>query len=362
MLFIAIIILYNLLLFYIGWNGWKWMKTIKSDQKPIKYIYWLTLLLFGYSPVLKRLLDDYLLITWFGAIWLGLFYFLILILPLVNLFVFLMKFTRVSKEIVTKWAGFATLATVSGLFIYGIYHAYTPVVRNYEINIPKQMEGTEKLNIVMASDMHFGALSGVKHAQNLVNRINSLNPDIVLFPGDIIDDDAEMFQEKGIPNILKQIKAPVYATLGNHDRDQNVNLIKMFHESGMKVLHDEVLMLDNGVTLVGRKDRGYKDVVRLELHDLMKGVDLTKPIILLDHQPYDLDIAKENGIDLMVSGHTHRGQIAPAHLITKRIYENDWGYLKKGQLHTIVSSGYGFWGPPIRIGSQSEIIQLNITP
>jgi predicted MPP superfamily phosphohydrolase len=92
----------------------------------------------------------------------------------------------------------------------------------------------------------------------------------------------------------------------------------------------------------------------------MSTVDHSKPVIVLDHQPYDLGIAADNGVDLIVSGHTHRGQIAPANLITSAIFENDWGYLQKGSLHSVVTSGFGFWGPPIRIGSQSEIVLINL--
>ncbi|MOA56893.1 putative metallophosphoesterase [compost metagenome] len=81
---------------------------------------------------------------------------------------------------------------------------------------------------------------------------------------------------------------------------------------------------------------------------------------MLDHQPSDLASAAEQGIDISVSGHTHRGQMMPNHLITKRLFELDWGYLRKGGLHAIVSSGFGTWGPPIRIGSRSEVVQIEV--
>ncbi|MFJ7726347.1 metallophosphoesterase [Neobacillus sp. NPDC097160] len=359
--FIVVFVVYNLLLFYIGWNGWKWLKTLSVNKKSIKYIYWVLLLFFAYSFMLGRWLEEFQIITWVGAIWLGIFYFSILLLPLVNLLVFLSRFTRFSKRNVIKWSGFATGIALGCLMAIGIYNAYSPVVRTYSINIPKQAEGKQTMNIVMASDMHFGVLSGAHHAKKLVKQINSLNPDIVLFPGDIIDDDVKPYLEKGIPQILRQINAPVYASFGNHDRDQSADLVKVFTNSGMNVLDDETVKLENGITLIGRKDRGYQDVVRAKLADLMKLVDVTKPVILLEHQPYDFDIAEKNGVDLMVSGHTHRGQIAPMNLITNKIYENDWGYLKRSQLQSIVSSGYGFWGTPIRIGSRSEIVQLMVT-
>ncbi|WP_160722834.1 metallophosphoesterase [Bacillus sp. USDA818B3_A] len=360
---IGVVLIYNLLLFYIGWNGWKWIKSIWGEKRPVfKYVYWLVLLFFAYSFMLGRLFNEDFFITWIGAIWLGLFYFLLLLLPFVNLTVFLIKkYTTLSKTAVTKNTGIVTLTVVAGLFSYGIFNAYSPVVRNYAINIPKQVKDKQTITIAMASDMHFGMLSGDKQAKKLVDKINSMNPDLVIFPGDIIDDDVQPFLDEGIPDILKQINAPVYASLGNHDRDDEVDLYKILNESGMRLLADEVVELENGVTLIGRKDRGYQDVVRAKLPELLKQVDASKPLLLLEHQPYDLDIAKNYGIDLMLSGHTHRGQIAPMNFITDKIYENDWGYLKKGTLQSIVSSGYGLWGTPIRLGSRSEILKITVT-
>ena len=358
---IGVILLYNLLLFYFGWNGWQWTKSLGGRKKRLQLIYWMFLIFFAYSFMMGRLFNEDKIVTWIGAIWLGFFYFLLFLLPLVNLLVYLSKFTRFAKSKVIRWSGFTTLTVTLFLFGYGVFNAYSPVVRTYHINIPKQIEGKQSLNIVMASDMHFGVLSGANQAKKLVSRINALNPDLVLFPGDIIDDDIAPFLEQGIPDLIKQIKAPVYASFGNHDRDDGVDLYKVLNKSGMRLLADESVVLDNGITLVGRKDRGYQDVIRAKLLELMKNVDLSKPIILLDHQPYDLDIARANGIDLMLSGHTHRGQIFPMNWITNKIYDNDWGYLKKGTLQSIVSSGYGFWGTPLRIGSRSEIVQLKVT-
>ena len=358
---LGVILIYNMLLFYIGWNGWIWLEIIIGNKKHVKYVFWLILFLFGYSFVFGRFVEDSEVLTWIGAIWLGAFYFLLLILPLINLIIFLTKFTTLSKNTAIKWFGYAVLIGIAAFFAFGIYNSYTPVIKSYQINIAKPVEGKQSLNIVMASDMHFGTLAGATHAKNLVQHINSMEPDLVFFPGDIIDDDVKPYLDEGIPDIFKQINAPVYASFGNHDRDEGVDLKKVFNESGMKLLADETLVLENGITLIGRKDRGYQDVSRAELSDLMKKTDLTKPVFLLEHQPYDFDIALKNGVDLILSGHTHRGQIAPMNLITNMIYENDWGYLKKSKLQSIVSSGYGFWGTPIRIGTQSEIVQIKVT-
>jgi uncharacterized protein len=357
---IGIILLYNLLIFYIGYNIWVWLKNISGDRKSIKIIFWVVLVIFAYSYVFSRWLDESLFFTWLGAAWLSLFYFLILLLPLANLAVLLRRFTNIQKEKFIKRTGYTVLVVVVCSFLFGMYNAYSPKAKTYQITIPKQVDGKQSLKIIMASDMHFGDLSGNRQANKLVRYINSQKPDLVLFPGDIIDDDITPFLEEGIPDILKQIEAPVYASLGNHDRD-DVDLVKIFNNSGMRVLDDEVLNLPEGIVLVGRKDRGYQDVVRAELSTLMKQVDVKKPVFLLEHQPYDLDIAEKNGVDLILSGHTHRGQVAPGNLITNMIFENDWGYLKKGDLQSIVSSGYGVWGLPLRIGTRSEIVQIEVT-
>jgi len=100
---------------------------------------------------------------------------------------------------------------------------------------------------------------------------------------------------------------------------------------------------------------------RLELSRLVDSIDHSLPIILLDHQPVNLEEGKLNGIDLQLSGHTHNGQFFPNTLISRCVFENSWGYSRKGECQVVVSAGFGTWGPPIRIGSNSEIIDLTIS-
>ena len=94
--------------------------------------------------------------------------------------------------------------------------------------------------------------------------------------------------------------------------------------------------------------------------ELTAGLDPDLPVILMDHQPSALREIAEAGVDLSLSGHTHRGQMAPNHWITRRIFELDWGYKRIGGLHAFVSSGFGTWGPPIRIGSRNEILSITV--
>ena len=214
----------------------------------------------------------------------------------------------------------------------------------------------------MAADTHFGLLSGKNHAERLVKEMNALQPDIILLPGDLFDDDIQPFLDQKIDQTLSKLHAPygVYASLGNHDRHDGTikELIEALEQGGITILYDEIVDVQGQFTLVGRKDRIDHD--RRPLDSLMNGVNLTRPTILLDHQPYELDKAQQAGVDLMLSGHTHGGQVFPGNLITDAIYENDRGYLQKGQMHSIVTSGFGFWGPPIRIGTRSEVVSIQI--
>jgi len=352
--------LYGSLVFYIGWSGWKWMKPMVASR--FKWLYAAALVFLSSSFILGRFVGNVPALGVVGSYWLAAFSLLLMLLPVVQIVLGLIRLTRLPYPRVQRWAGFITLATLVSLISFGTFNAYSPVVRNYEIRIDKPAGGLQELNVVMAADMHFGLLSGKAHAERMVKEINALKPDLVLYPGDIIDDNLDVYLDKGIGEIISEVEATygVYATLGNHDKYKGrmEQLIEALEQSGMDILYDETVSVGDQITLVGRKDKTEND--RAALEELMADVALDKPVILLDHQPYGLDIAAQNGVDLMVSGHTHRGQIAPANLITKALYENDWGHLQKGSFHSIVTSGYGFWGPPIRLGSRSEIVQITI--
>jgi predicted MPP superfamily phosphohydrolase len=168
---------------------------------------------------------------------------------------------------------------------------------------------------------------------------------------------------------MKKLKAPlgVFAVLGNHEYfgGHIEEYIKRLEDIGIRVLRDETVLVADSFYLVGRKDKAAESFTsegRLPLTKLVSSLNRTLPILVMDHQPHHrLDEAAASGIDLLMSGHTHRGQMAPNHMITRRIFELDWGYARKGTMHAIVSSGFGTWGPPIRIGSRSEIVEITIT-
>jgi uncharacterized protein len=357
---ILFLIIYSSLAFYISWNGWVWLHSVFGLQN--KWIYGIAAGLLFYSYIIGRGIKNLSYFRVIGSYWFAVLQYSILFLPIINIMAWILIMAGLPKEIVILWTGLIVLGAFILLFIMGTYNAYSPVIRTYSIAIPKQSNQRSKLRIAMASDMHFGHLSGLSHLRRLVKEVNELGPDIILLPGDIIDDDPVPFIEKKMGDVMKELTAPlgVYGVLGNHEYYGRAipEFVKEMQRIGINILQDEVVTIDESFKLVGRKDK--TDSKRKSIEKLLSDVDTTFPIIMMDHQPAEIKIAEKFGADVILSGHTHRGQMAPNHLVTKKIFDLDWGYQKFNQLHAIVSSGYGFWGPPIRIGSRSEIVLIEV--
>lgn len=359
--FLLIIFVYSGITFYIGWNGWVWFHTAFGLQD--KWIFGFVVGLISFSYIIGHFLKKVPLFKMIGAYWFGLLQYAILFLPLTNLVALVLILAGIPTTSVINWAGGAVLTAIVILFGYGTFNAYSPVVRTFSLVIPKHAGKRTHLHIAMASDMHFGRLSGIRHVNRLVRKVNELKPDLILLPGDIIDDDPTPFINKKMGEVMKELSAPlgVFGVLGNHEYygGEIPKFLQEMERNGITILMDEVIKIADSFYLAGRKDKTERN--RQSIEDLLTEYDRSLPLIMMDHQPAEITQAQENHVDLLLSGHTHRGQMAPNHLITKRIFENDWGHLQKNQLHSIVSSGFGFWGPPLRIGSRSEIIQIQIT-
>jgi predicted MPP superfamily phosphohydrolase len=232
------------------------------------------------------------------------------------------------------------------------------------LDIDKSANGCSSLNIVVASDIHLGTIVGRQRFDKIVKKINALNPDIILLPGDIVDEDLEPVIRENIGESLRKLKAPlgIYACTGNHEHIGGVEeAYKYLIEHDIVVLRDSVIMVDKQFYLIGREDRDarrFSGNERKPLAELMRSVDRKYPVILMDHQPLMLEEASSNGIDLQISGHTHNGQLWPLDHITGAIYEVNRGYKKKDNTHIYVSSGIGTWGPPVRIGNRPEIVNI----
>ncbi|WP_298811077.1 metallophosphoesterase [uncultured Psychrobacter sp.] len=252
-----------------------------------------------------------------------------------------------------------------GLFIYSLYSAYAPVIRKLSIKIDKPL--TKPLRIAVASDLHIGRLFGVKAIDRLQQLMIRSGADMLLMPGDIMDDNTEAFNEyhmeQNLAELCSILPCGVYATLGNHDLYGHERPIsEALQNAGVQLLNDEVLYIEHEgqpVWLVGRFDNHKRQ--RVATTDLLAQVDTSQPVILLDHRPSDIDNHSQLPIDLQVSGHTHNGQVFPANFIVNAINRLGYGYEQIGKGHFVVSSGYGFWGIPFRLGSRSEIWLITLS-
>lgn len=353
-------LLLNALLFYMGWNGWVWLSETFSLNSP--FLFWVIFIVLNYAYLLARGHNLLIPLRIVGACWLAIVQYSLLLLPFINLVVWLLISKGFDRTIIIVNTGYLYLLFFAVLFAVGLYNAYQPVVRKYQVTLPKRSGKRSSLRIAMASDMHFGILAGKSLLTRMVNLVKGIKPDIILLPGDIIDDEPFQFMRKNMGDVMKEMKAPlgIYATLGNHEYYGNrvSEFLDEMKRIGVQVLLDEVALIDESFYLVGRKDKHDHD--RESFADLLSFPKDTYPIIAMDHQPTEISIAADLGVHLLLSGHTHRGQMFPNHLVTKRMFENDYGHYQKGTLHSIVSSGFGFWGPPIRIGSRSELLQIDI--
>jgi uncharacterized protein len=258
------------------------------------------------------------------------------------------------------------LALVLVLLLYGTWNSLHPVVRSYEITLPQKSSSLDNMRVVVVSDIHLGWIVGIGRLQQMTGLINSLEPDLVLFPGDIVDEGVDLEAEQAMPAVLQTLhpRLGIYAAMGNHEyiSGNAEATIGFLNRGGINVLRDQAYEIIDGFYIVGRDDasrHNFNGSQRLELSDLMATVDKDRlPVILLDHEPYHLEVAEQTGVDLQFSGHTHLGQMFPNNYITNAIFEKDWGYLRKGSLQVIISCGYGTWGPPIRIGNRPEIVNV----
>ncbi len=220
------------------------------------------------------------------------------------------------------------------------------------------------LTIVMASDIHLSSYINRKNLERYVAFINNQNPDLVLLAGDIADMNLAPLVNEKMAEVLAQIKAThgVYAITGNHEfyGGHKEEIYKYLESAGIHFLKDSsALAADSTLYIIGRDDKTNHH--RAVLADLVKGLDADVPKILLDHQPFNLADAEQNGIDLQLSGHTHNGQFWPGNHIVSWMFELPYGYKKKGNTHYYVSSGLGLWGPKYRIGTVSEIVVVHLT-
>lgn len=370
----VILLLFGSLNYYVGLRLWQWARL----ALPING-WWFGLIfgLFACSFLIGRIGGKYLprrisrLLTHVGGYWFMILLYapplllLVEIGRLLNLWLHFIPARHLHG--VALSLGLVLCLFICTVLLYGVWRARSPVVVTYDLEIPKSGGSYPELTIVLVSDTHLGATNGNRQLRQMVEMVNGLQPDLVLHAGDLIDDEVQTFIDKNMAAELKQIKAKLgtYIILGNHDypAGYTAEYRELLAAAGVRLLLDEAVLVDDSFYLIGRDDwSGQRRMgrPRKPLAELVAGLDQNRPLLLMDHQPNRLPEAEEAGIDLQVSGHTHRGQMFPNQFVTRRVFEIDWGYLKKGALHVIVSLGYGTWGPPVRIGNRPEVVAIRV--
>ena len=259
-----------------------------------------------------------------------------------------------------RWGFLYALGLTTALLIYGYYNYRHPNIEQIDITLDKPFSGKE-IRIAAISDVHLGNGTDKRAMQRYVDMINAQNPDLILISGDLIDNSITPVRQQRMEEELRELKAPmgIYMASGNHEYIIKIGEVEKFlNETPIALLRDSVVTLPCGIQIVGRDDRHNHR--RKSLGELLERVDSNKSIVVLDHQPYNLAEVDAAGVDIQLSGHTHRGQVWPLSLLTDYIYEQSHGYRKWQNTHIYVSSGLSLWGPPFRIGTNSELAIITV--
>lgn len=340
------------------------------------WIFWSIAICFPLGRIVERFWISSAtdLIIWVGSFWLAAMLYLFIavlaidILRLSNLaYPWMDHLFGDNLSKVKLWSAVGIASTVFLVVAAGHINAVATRVSHYNLTINKKGEKLQHLRIVATSDIHMGTIIGKRRVSRLINLINKQNPDIILFAGDIMDEDLGPVIRRNLGAKLNQLhsKYGTYAILGNHEYIGGSHpALKYMEEHGVKVLKDSSTIIDGSFYIVGRDDRNsrqFEHTTRKSVSELVDPLDHSKLIVLMDHQPYDLGKAEEAKVDIQLSGHTHHGQLWPLNYITQSIFELSSGYKEKGDSHIFVMNGYGTWGPPVRIGNRPEIVVLDIT-
>lgn len=322
-----------------------------------------------------------------GAYWLGISLYLILYVAVIDLlrWIYSKVFKDKYNEFYARTICTLLIIILTGVTsIYGIINAKIVRTTEYEITINKDGGNFKEMTIAMFGDPQFGYNIGEYHLKQAVDIINKNDVDIVCVAGDIFDNQYSAIKNPDkLIDLFNQIKSKygMYAVLGNHDVEEPIlcgftfndddlenklaskEMLDFIKKSGMVLLYDENVIINDSVNLYGRADQerpNLGNITRKESGDIFKEVDTTKPLFVLDHEPREYDELEKAGVDLMMAGHTHDGQLWPTKIATDIIWENPYGLWVKNAFHAITTSGLGLFGPNMRVGTIAEVCIIHV--
>jgi predicted MPP superfamily phosphohydrolase len=373
--FIIFFAIYSAVNFYIFIRGWQAISHIPI----LKPFYIIIFLLSALAYIIAKIFNSklpaliYDILLWPGSFWFAFMLYFFLFIVLIDFSRLLNYLFSIYPSFITsnfqtaKLVTFISVILISSIIIIaGYLNTRNIKINHVEIEIPRKASKLGELNVVLVADFHLNPVNDGNLLDKIGRKINELNADIVLIPGDIVDDRVEILKRKNIGKELSEIKSKygVYVSNGNHEFINGVEgADKYLREFNLNVLRDSAVLIENSFYILGREDRSkpsFTNKRRKSLGEILKEVDRSFPVIVIDHTPLGFSETVEENIELQLSGHTHHGQMFPLNFITNMIYEVSWGYLKKEKTQFYVTCGVGTWGPPVRLGSDSEIVKLAI--
>lgn len=256
-----------------------------------------------------------------------------------------------------------TLLIVAIVIVAGMFNAYNPVFTTYDVSAssPSRQSFTTSVRIALVSDVHLGYAVRCGDAEKLVNMVNSTDADVCVIAGDFFDGDLRPVLNNDLGAPFRDIKTRfgTYAVLGNHDFMSNPEVASEYIRGlGITLLRDSALKV-GPLWLIGRDDlsKARMGSRRLPLDSLACA---SLPQIVIDHQPGAVDESVAAGAILHLSGHTHAGQVWPMKFLTGLTYDVDYGHERIDSTDVIVTSGFGSWGPRVRLGNHAEVVVINL--
>ncbi len=285
-------------------------------------------------------------LRWLADLWLGASLPLVCVLLLFEVAVFTLDMSRATA------AGWVIGISVALAFV-GFLNASIPHVTHVRLRSHK-LDRT--LRFVQLSDVHVGSRS-LAFLEGVIHRVNQLQPDFVCITGDFTDSSALTANQL---RSLKSVVGPIYFSIGNHEKYVELPVVEeTLTDVGVQVLRNRSVSVD-ALQIIGIDDMDDAQQVAREMANMQ--VDEHRYTILLYHRPRGLQAAADAGVDLMLSGHTHGGQIIPFNLVVNRVFEHNKGLYQHGDCLLYVSTGTGTWGPVMRLGTRSEITLFEVEP
>lgn len=307
---------------------------------------------------------------------LGALVYLVMIVNVASLFLLLGRVVKIIPSPMPHNIGLITgaivLLLVAGLTIYGGVHGTTIQTKRYTVEIGQEQtqealdSKADSLRIALISDIHLGYVIEENHLAKVIRAVNAMNPDVICIVGDTFDGDmTSLSNPEALQSLFRKLDAKygVYACLGNHDAGASYKqMLEFLSEADIQVLMDEAVVIDGRFVLAGRRDSrpiGGQGDAREALKGLPKRKEL--PVIVMDHQPANISEYGSEA-DLILCGHTHKGQMFPFNFITNALFDVNYGYYRASPAapQVIVTSGAGTWGPPARVGSDNEVVEITV--